>query len=192
LEAAESTLERSDRRIDLSFASAEGEPRCDGGPRTSCVPARADCVSAWSIWTSQIKGCNESCGLYGAAGWDYYGAFRSWFAGWSDGADTSSDDKSATDMALYFPASTPKPPESPTTVKLIPYYAWANRGLLRCRFRFLTRTLRAVGQLDLPNGFLFFRRGGRVFLQGVLRNCGIFSWCFCGEFVVECVVNMVA
>jgi len=35
--------------------------------------------------------------------------------------------KSATDMALYFPASTPKPPESPTTVKLIPYYAWANR-----------------------------------------------------------------
>ena len=35
--------------------------------------------------------------------------------------------KSATDMALYFPASTPKAPESPTTVKLIPYYAWANR-----------------------------------------------------------------
>jgi DUF1680 family protein len=35
--------------------------------------------------------------------------------------------KSATDTALYFPASTPKPPESPTTVKLIPYYAWANR-----------------------------------------------------------------
>jgi len=35
--------------------------------------------------------------------------------------------KSATDVALYFPASTPKPPESPTTVKLIPYYAWANR-----------------------------------------------------------------
>jgi len=35
--------------------------------------------------------------------------------------------KSATDMALYFPASTPKPPESPTAVKLIPYYAWANR-----------------------------------------------------------------
>jgi hypothetical protein len=35
--------------------------------------------------------------------------------------------KTTTDMALYFPASTPKPPESPTTVKLIPYYAWANR-----------------------------------------------------------------
>jgi uncharacterized protein len=35
--------------------------------------------------------------------------------------------KTATDTALYFPASTPKPPESPTTVKLIPYYAWANR-----------------------------------------------------------------
>jgi uncharacterized protein len=35
--------------------------------------------------------------------------------------------KTATDMALYFSASTPKAPESPTTVKLIPYYAWANR-----------------------------------------------------------------
>jgi DUF1680 family protein len=35
--------------------------------------------------------------------------------------------KSATDMALYFPASTAKMPESPTTIKLIPYYAWANR-----------------------------------------------------------------
>ena len=35
--------------------------------------------------------------------------------------------KSATNVALYFPASTPKPPESPTMVKLIPYYAWANR-----------------------------------------------------------------
>jgi DUF1680 family protein len=35
--------------------------------------------------------------------------------------------KSATDMELYFPASTPKAPESPTTVRLIPYYAWANR-----------------------------------------------------------------
>jgi DUF1680 family protein len=30
-------------------------------------------------------------------------------------------------VGLYFPASTPKAPESPTTVKLIPYYAWANR-----------------------------------------------------------------
>jgi uncharacterized protein len=29
---------------------------------------------------------------------------------------------------LYFPASTPNPPESPTTIKLIPYYAWANRA----------------------------------------------------------------
>jgi DUF1680 family protein len=35
--------------------------------------------------------------------------------------------KTATDTALYFPVSTPKAPESPTTVKLIPYYAWANR-----------------------------------------------------------------
>ena len=35
--------------------------------------------------------------------------------------------KSATDAPLYFPASTPKPVESPTTIRLIPYYAWANR-----------------------------------------------------------------
>jgi uncharacterized protein len=35
--------------------------------------------------------------------------------------------KTATDTALYFSASTPNPPESPTTIKLIPYYAWANR-----------------------------------------------------------------
>jgi DUF1680 family protein len=35
--------------------------------------------------------------------------------------------KTATDVPLYFPASTPKAPVSPTTVKLIPYYAWANR-----------------------------------------------------------------
>ena len=35
--------------------------------------------------------------------------------------------KTATDTPLYFPASTPKPPASPTTIRLIPYYAWANR-----------------------------------------------------------------
>jgi uncharacterized protein len=35
--------------------------------------------------------------------------------------------KSATEASLYFPASAPKAKASPTTVKLIPYYAWANR-----------------------------------------------------------------
>jgi DUF1680 family protein len=35
--------------------------------------------------------------------------------------------KTATDEALYFPASTPRAPERATTVRLIPYYAWANR-----------------------------------------------------------------
>jgi hypothetical protein len=35
--------------------------------------------------------------------------------------------KSATDKPLYFSASTPKPPESATTIRFIPYYAWANR-----------------------------------------------------------------
>jgi DUF1680 family protein len=35
--------------------------------------------------------------------------------------------KSATDVPLYFSASTPPPTAEPITVKLIPYYAWANR-----------------------------------------------------------------
>ena len=35
--------------------------------------------------------------------------------------------KSATAAPLYFSASTPKAAESPTTIRLIPYYAWANR-----------------------------------------------------------------
>ncbi|GAC1415855.1 MAG: glycoside hydrolase family 127 protein [Acidobacteriaceae bacterium] len=35
---------------------------------------------------------------------------------------------SVADAPLYFSASTPKAQESPTKVKLIPYYAWANRG----------------------------------------------------------------
>jgi DUF1680 family protein len=35
--------------------------------------------------------------------------------------------QTATDVGLYFPASTPQPPARTTTVKLIPYYAWANR-----------------------------------------------------------------
>jgi DUF1680 family protein len=35
--------------------------------------------------------------------------------------------KTAADVGLYFPASTPKAPASPTTIRLIPYYAWANR-----------------------------------------------------------------
>lgn len=33
----------------------------------------------------------------------------------------------STDTGLYFSASTPKPQETPTTIRLIPYYAWANR-----------------------------------------------------------------
>jgi hypothetical protein len=28
-------------------------------------------------------------------------------------------------------------------------------------------------------------------LQGVLAKTGVKTWCFCGEFVVECVVNVV-
>ncbi len=35
--------------------------------------------------------------------------------------------KTATDNPLYFAASTPVAPANPTTIKLIPYYAWANR-----------------------------------------------------------------
>jgi hypothetical protein len=41
-------------------------------------------------------------------------------------------------------------------------------------------------------GPLFFFCGGMVFLLGVLGKCGVLLWCFCGEFVVECVVNVVS
>jgi DUF1680 family protein len=36
--------------------------------------------------------------------------------------------KTATDHPLYFSASTPQGPATATTIKLIPYYAWANRA----------------------------------------------------------------
>jgi hypothetical protein len=38
---------------------------------------------------------------------------------------------------------------------------------------------------------LFFFCGGVVILLGFLRKCVFLAWCFCGEFVVECVVNVV-
>jgi hypothetical protein len=41
-------------------------------------------------------------------------------------------------------------------------------------------------------GPLFFFCGGMLFLLGVLGKCGVLLWCFCGEFVVECVVNVVS
>jgi hypothetical protein len=34
-------------------------------------------------------------------------------------------------------------------------------------------------------------RGGCPFLLGVLAKTGDKTWCFCGEFVVDCVVNVV-
>jgi hypothetical protein len=40
-------------------------------------------------------------------------------------------------------------------------------------------------------GLPFFFCGGGAFLLGVLEKCGGLLWCFCGEFVVECVVNVV-
>ena len=40
-------------------------------------------------------------------------------------------------------------------------------------------------------GRRFLLCGGMVFLLGVLRKCGGWLWCFCGEVVVECVVNVV-
>jgi hypothetical protein len=32
-------------------------------------------------------------------------------------------------------------------------------------------------------------RGGGSFFQGVLAKKGVLVWCFCGEVVVDCVVN---
>jgi hypothetical protein len=38
---------------------------------------------------------------------------------------------------------------------------------------------------------IFFGRGGLAFFLGVLAKTGAKTWCFGGEFVVVCVVNMV-
>jgi hypothetical protein len=45
----------------------------------------------------------------------------------------------------------------------------------------------------LGAGFLasFFWRGVLWFLQGVFAKTGFSVWCFSGEFVVRCVVNVV-
>jgi len=43
----------------------------------------------------------------------------------------------------------------------------------------------------LPDRFFFFC-GGMVFLLGVLGKSCDWLWCFCGEFVVECVANVVS
>jgi hypothetical protein len=37
----------------------------------------------------------------------------------------------------------------------------------------------------------FYFCGGWVFLLGVFEETGVLLWCFCGEVVVECVVNVV-
>ncbi len=54
---------------------------------------RADCVLHGTFGSVGSWRWDEPCGLYGAAGWGDYGAFRSWFVGWSDGADSSGDDQ---------------------------------------------------------------------------------------------------
>ena len=43
--------------------------------------------------------------------------------------------------------------------------------------------------MKIAGGILFC--GGWVFLLGVLKEMGVLLWCFCGEVVVECVVNVV-
>jgi hypothetical protein len=35
----------------------------------------------------------------------------------------------------------------------------------------------------------FFWRGGQAFLQGVFKKTWRSAWCFCGEFVVKCMVK---
>jgi hypothetical protein len=37
----------------------------------------------------------------------------------------------------------------------------------------------------------FFYRGGLVFFKGFLKKSCRVTWCFCGEIVVKCVVEMV-
>ena len=51
----------------------------------------------------------------------------------------------------------------------------------------------SVGGGPLGDDFLavVFELGGGAFLQGVLKKSWRRTWCFCGEVVVECVVNVV-
>jgi hypothetical protein len=44
---------------------------------------------------------------------------------------------------------------------------------------------------DCANFTYFFWCGGFVFLQGFLAKMAFLLWCFCGEFVVGCVANVV-
>jgi hypothetical protein len=40
-------------------------------------------------------------------------------------------------------------------------------------------------------GEIFLFCGGEAFLQGILQKMGVLVWCFCGEDVVICVVDVV-
>jgi hypothetical protein len=62
------------------------------------------------------------------------------------------------------------------------------RSFTRLRKCFRSEIDTAVRRLP---GRRFCFCGGMVFLLGVLRKCGGLLWCFCGEHVVECVVNAV-
>jgi hypothetical protein len=44
-------------------------------------------------------------------------------------------------------------------------------------------------RLGFGRAAFFLVRGGGAFFRGSFAKNGVFAWCFCGEVVVNCVVN---
>lgn len=59
----------------------------------------------------------------------------------------------------------------------------ADRGLARRNADFKT------GRFGFCRAAHFFWAWWRAFFRGVLGKKGVLLWCFCGEVVVDCVVN---
>jgi hypothetical protein len=65
----------------------------------------------------------------------------------------------------------------------------ADRAQLRDRLLFLSGRARSYVYLGTTDLIL---AEDYAFLQGFLRKLGCRTWCFDGEFVVECVVKLVS
>ena len=69
--------------------------------------------------------------------------------------------RASTETGLYFPADSPvKRSDQPKTLKLIPYYAWANARRRRCRSGFPTVTLRprSLAKPRIPKSLKVLKR----------------------------------
>jgi hypothetical protein len=65
------------------------------------------------------------------------------------------------------------------------------RGLNAESVRFETALDEGSAAKRVRRMVIIFGAGGTPFLQGVFEKNGCKTWCFCGEVVVECVVNVV-